>query len=432
MNSRLYFAAIAASFAASVASQDVVAVKAGKLLTISGPTLENQVVLIENGRIKQVADADAIEIPWTAKVIDASDKVVMPTWVIAHGTGGMRGNNESMQNVPWLSVRDAIDPASTYFEDALRNGVGTVHVMPGDNTLLGGSGMVLRPAGRTVEDMTMAANTGIKISLLSRGGGRLQQIRQLRRALADVRDYMADFERRKQEFEQEQEAGAIAKDKKWTEEHDRTKKAVIALVEKKSKGWLFVPTAAEVPEALRLAQQLDLQIILGQNIDEGIAMVQRFGQPVVLDADIEYYETDEETEQQKKICSAKLLADAGVPFALTLGSNGPTSYPWWQLGACIRNGIDRRQALEALTVVPARIIGLEDQIGTIAVGKLGNLQILTGDPLQATTWVETVLLEGEVVYERSKDPKLQYLFSAEKDKAAKAGGPAGSEKEEGK
>ncbi|MCA8973867.1 MAG: amidohydrolase family protein, partial [Planctomycetes bacterium] len=396
MNSRLLCAALAASFATTVASQDVVAVKAGKLLTISGPVLENQIVVIENGRITAIAAADGFEIPWTAKVIDASDKVVLPTWVIAHSDGGMGhgGNNESMQNVSWLSVADAVDPAAEYFEDALRAGVGTIHVMPGNNTLLGGSGLVLRPFGRTVEDMTMSANTGIKMSLQNQRGGRLQQIRELRRALADTRDYMADFERRKKEFEQEQEAGAIPADKKWTEEYDRTKKAAIALIEKKSKGWLYVPTAAEVPEALRLSQELDLQIVLGQNIDEGIAMVQRFGKPVVLDDQIEYYEEDEETKQQKKICTARMLADGGTTFALTLGSNGPTSYPWWQLGTCVRNGVDRRTALEALTIVPATILGLEDQIGTVAVGKLGNLQILTGDPMQATTWVDTVLLEG--------------------------------------
>ena len=430
MNSRLLTAALAASFAAS--SQDGVAVKAGKLLTISGPTLEDQVVLIENGRIKQIGKPDDVEIPWTAKVIDAADKVVMPTWVIAHDSGGMRSANENMQNVPWMSVRDAIDPASTYFEEALSNGVGTIHVMPGNRTLLGGSGMAVRPFGRTVEDMAVSTNTGIKMSLYNQKGGRLQQIRQLRRALTSVRDYMADFERRKKEFEQEKEAGAIPADKKWTEKHDRTKKAAIGLVEKKAKGWLYVPTAAEVAEALRLSQELDLQIVLGQNIDEAIALVRRFDQPVVLDANFEYREADEETKKQKKICTAKLLADAGVSFALTLGSSGPTSYPWWQLGTCVRNGIDRRQALEALTIVPARILGLEDQLGTVTEGKLANLQILTGDPLQATTWVDTVLLEGDVVYERSKNPRLQYLFGEEKDKSGKAAGPDEDEKSEGK
>ena len=124
-------------------------------------------------------------------------------------SGGQRGFNENMQNVPWLSVADAIDPAAIYFEDMLRAGVGTIHVLAGNQTLLGGWGMVVRPFGRTVEDMAVASNTGIKMSLFAGGGGRLQQIRRLRRALSDAREYLAEFDRRKAEFDKEKAAGAI-------------------------------------------------------------------------------------------------------------------------------------------------------------------------------------------------------------------------------
>lgn len=423
MNKLLQCAVAAAIAAAPVATQDLVAVKGGKVMTITGPTIDDGVVLIQNGRITKVGKAAEVEVPWAAKVIDATGKIVMPTWVVAHSQGGQRGFNENMQNVPWLSVADAVDPAAIYFEDALRNGVGTIHVLPGNQTLLGGTGMVVRPVGRTVEDMAVSGNTGVKMSLYSPGGGRLQQIRRLRRALDDVRDYLADFDRRKAEFDKEKAAGAIAADKTWTEEIDRTKKAACDLVKKKTKGWLFVPSVAEIDEALRLQKDLDLQIVLGPNIDEAVSQLAKFGHPVILDEVIEYYETNEETQKEKKICTPKLLADAGVPFALTLGMAGPTSYPWWQLGTCVRNGVDRRLALESLTIVPARLLGLEDQIGSLTEGKLGNVQVLTGDPLQAMSWVETVLLEGEVVYERAKDPRLQYLFAEEKDKAKKAAGP---------
>jgi imidazolonepropionase-like amidohydrolase len=152
----------------------------------------------------------------------------------------------------------------------------------------------------------------------------------------------------------------------------------------------------------------------------------------VLDGALEYFETDPETRKEKQYCSAKMLADAGVPFALSLTSSGPSSYPWWQFGTCVRNGISRQQALEALTMVPAKMLGLSDQIGSLEVGKLGNIQILTGDPLQATTWVDTVVLEGEVVYERSKDPRLKYLFEAAKKAAEPQAPKATSKKDEGK
>ncbi|MFT4514691.1 MAG: imidazolonepropionase-like amidohydrolase [Planctomycetota bacterium] len=413
MNHSLLRIAIACTaIAVPALSQDLVAIKAKTILTITGPSITDGVILLQNGRIQKIAKAADVEIPWSAQVIDASDKVVMPTYVIAHSNGGMRGANESMQNVPWLSVADAIDPASTYFEGMLRNGVGTIHVLPGNNTLLAGSGMVVRPFGRTVEDMTVAANTGMKLSLMTRGGSRLQKIREMRRAIAAIREYLANYEREKAEFEKEQAAGAIPADKKWEKEIDRKQKAAVELIEKKLKGWLYVPSFAELDEALRMSKDLDLNMVLGANLDEAMPLLAKLKHPVVLDAIIEYYETDPETRKEEQHCSARMLADAGVPFALSLGSAGPTSYPWWQIGTCMRNGLTRQQALEALTMVPAKMLGLDDQVGSLAVGKLGNIQILSGDPTSATSWVETVVLEGEVVYERKKDPRLKYLFEA--------------------
>ena len=202
-------------------SQDLVAIKAKTIHTITGPSITDGVILLQNGRIQKIAKAADVEIPWSATVIDASDKVVMPTYVLAHSSGGMRGANESMQNVPWLSVADAVDPASTYFEGMLRNGVGTIHVLPGNNTLMAGSGMVLRPFGRTVEDMTVADNTGMKLSLMTSNGSRLQKIREMRRAIQSIREYLANYEREKAEFEKEKAAGAIPADKKWEKEIDR-------------------------------------------------------------------------------------------------------------------------------------------------------------------------------------------------------------------
>lgn len=415
-------AAAVVAAAATGSAQDLLAVKGGKIVPIQGPVIDDGVLLIENGRITKIAKSGEFEIPWAAKVIDATGKWVLPTWVVAHSQGGQRGFNENMQNVPWLSVADAIDPSAPYFEDMLRAGVGTIHVLAGNQTLLGGFGMVVRPYGRTVEDMTTAGNTGIKMSLFAGGGGRLQQIRRLRRALSDARELLADFERRKAEFDKEKAAGAIPADKTWTEEIDRQKKGVVDLIQKKTKGWLFVPSFAEVDEALRLAQELDLVCVLGNNIDESIAAIVRLGKPVVLDENLEYFETDEETQKETKYCTAKLLADAGVPFVLTIGQSGPTSNAWWQLGTCVRNGVSREVALEALTLGPAKLLGLDAQLGSLTEGKLANVQILTGDPLQATSWVETVVLEGKVCYERSKDARLQYLFgpAAEKAKAAPA------------
>lgn len=419
MNKHLLGAAIAAALSLSLTAQDTVFVKGGKVVTVSGPVIENGVVAIANGRITKVGSAEEIEVPWDAQVVDATGKVVMPTWVVAHSQGSLRSANENMQNVPYVSVADAIDPASTYFEDCLRNGVGTIHILPGNATLLGGIGMIVRPAGRTVEDMAVRTRTGVKLSLQAQGGARLQQVRRMRRALEEIREYLADFDRRKAEFDKEKAAGAIPADKQWTEEYDRMKKPGIDLVQKKLKGWLYVPSAAEVDEALRLAEELELAIVVGQDVEKAASKLSRFKAPVVLDETLEYWTRDEETDAERKVCTARVLADAGVGFALSLGASGPTSYPWWQLATCVRNGVDRKVAIESLTTVPAQMLGIADDVGSLAEGRFGNLQILSGDPLAATTWVETVLLEGKVVYERSKDQRLQYLLKAPEAAPAK-------------
>ena len=403
-----------AGLAAPASAQDQVAIRAGKIHTLSDGVIENAVILIENGVITAVGKD--VEVPWNAKVVDAKEHVVMPTWILAHASGGMSGSNEQMANVPFLTVLDAIDPSSTWFEECLRNGVGAMHVIPGNNTLLGGKGMIVRPFGKTVEDMTIRDRGGMKVSLdAPRGTSRMAQIRKLRNALQDGMDAKADLERQKAEFAKEKEAGATDKDE-FDGELDDMKKPVVDLIDGKVTGFLYVPSAAEIPEVQRLREtypDMKLVLVLGGRTWKAADRIAALGLPVVLDdGAIEVVERDPETGDEETVCPPKVLADAGVEFAISISDNtGATSrYPWWQMASMIRHGVDRETAIRSLSTVPAKILGLEGQFGTVAVGKVANLQVLTGDPIQATTWVDTVLLEGEVVYERSKDPRLQLLF----------------------
>jgi len=409
----------------SIAAQDIVAVKAGKLITISGAALTDAVVIIENGKIKTIGNAKDVEVPWDAKVIDASKQVVMPTYVIAHTSGGMSSGNENMANVPYLTVQDAVDPSSRYFEEALRNGIGTVHVIPGNRTLIGGSGMVIRPYGKTVEDMAVLSKTGLKMSLGS-SGSRMAQIQKMRRALKDIKEYMADYERRKKEFEKEKAAGATDKEK-FEEKIDEKKQPVVDLLEGKATAYFYVPSTAELYEAVRLIKEYKLKVVLvlGSRCHKAAKNLKSVKSPIILDATMEYFEKDPETDEEEKHCPAASFSKAGVTWAMSLSTatSGMNRYPWWQMATAIRNGVSKDEALKSLTVVPAKILGLDDQVGTLEPGKRANLQILTGDPLHATSWVEKVLLDGEVVYDRSKDARLQYLFGKKDgdDKAKKQG-----------
>ena len=416
--SRALAPALLALTAAGGQAQDAIALRAGRVITVTGADLSNATILIKDGLIEDVLPAGT-EAPWNTRVIDATDKVVMPSWVLAHQMGGYgRDGNENLANVPFLTVEDLIDPSSMFYEEARRNGVGTIHNMPGNRTLIGGQGRIVRPWGRTIADMTVRTRSGLKLSLYSNSpGGAVGQIRKMRRALRDVQDYIADFERRKAEWQKAKDAGATDEDE-FPEEFDKTKKPVIDFLNCESTAYLYIPSAAEVPEVERMIREhkVKLVLVLGPATWRAADRLAKLDLPMILSPQLETVYRDPETEEEELVCVPSRLHEAGVTFALSLSDSGtgPNNYPWWQLGTCVRYGMDRASALRSLTIEPAKALGLDSELGSIEKGKIANLQILTGDPFEATTWVHSLILDGETVYERAKDARLKHLFGTER------------------
>jgi hypothetical protein len=104
-----------------------------------------------------------------------------------------------------------------------------------------------------------------------------------------------------------------------------------------------------------------------------------------------------------------VLQEKGVRFALS--SEDPnTRAPAFQAALAIGYGLDRKVALDAVTRVPAEILGLGAEVGSLEAGKLGNVLLFSGDPLSITSWVEHVVIEGKPVYDRSKDLRNKHLL----------------------
>ena len=143
-------------------------------------------------------------------------------------------------------------------------------------------------------------------------------------------------------------------------------------------------------------------------------LIAEAGVPVVLEGELVHQRRDPVTGEELETFVPTVLSEAGVRFAISTEDSGQHSL-WYQAARAIGYGLTRDEALAAVTTVPAEILGLSDEIGSLEKGKVANLQILTGDPLKATTWVHSVMLEGEIVYERATDPKLKYLFGKDKD-----------------
>src|SRR5439155_21524529 len=104
---------------------------------------------------------------------------------------------ERNDNVPFLSVVDAIDPGQEYFEDCLRNGVTTVAIVPGNDTMIGAQAAVIKTAGAYVEQMIVKRQAGLKISLKPAGSrSRMSHLAALRKELDPARDRLQELANR--------------------------------------------------------------------------------------------------------------------------------------------------------------------------------------------------------------------------------------------
>ncbi len=381
-----------------------IVIKASKIITIVGKDIRTGIILIEDGIIKAVGGD--VEIPWDADVIEAKDKVVMPGFVLAHTSSGLDRANENVPEVPFISTFDSIDPLSTYFEDSLRDGVVAMLVLPGNNTLLGGTGTVVRPHGRTLEAMLIKRYTGLKISLQpTKNTSRMGHMQRFRRYMNDLKDYLEEYEQRKKDAEDEK--------KPFDEEIDPRKQSMIDLLDKKLTAFIYCDRASDVPKAIEIQKTHKLNTVLVLNPDcyKAVDLIAKSKLPVILSPQLIIWETNEETNEEDMKIVPMIFHKAGVKFAFqTDTSQYGRRYLWYQAATALRHGMKRTEALKSITLYPAQFIGVDDRLGSIEVGKEATLLFLTGDPLDAQTWVDQVMIAGEIVYERAKDKRLKKLL----------------------
>lgn len=437
-------------------AQDQLAIKGGRILPISGPPIYGGVILIRDGKIQAVGKN--LPIPADYTVIDATGKVVLPGLIEAHSTRGMDQVNERNNNVPFLSVVDAIDPGQEYFEDCRRNGVTTVAIVPGDDTMIGGQAAVIKTAGTYVEQMLVKRNAGIKISLRpSTNRSRMSHLASLRRELDLARDALGSDRTtptptspKSESPKAEGNGDGAGQQAEPTQQPDPNqqpgnpegapdgmadaatrREALVRLLKGEMPAFIYCDAAMDVPQAVKLVREYQLKaiLVLGHNCYKAARQVAASKLPVILEPTLVFWETDPRTGEDRKIVLPKLYREAGVPFTFevtgiaggnlfrspdlpaTLGTN----FLWYQAATAVKYGIPATDALEAITQRPARLLGVDALCGSIAPGKDADLVILTGDPLKITTWVETTVVRGKVVYERDKDRKLQHLLQSSKE-----------------
>ncbi|MCS6862890.1 MAG: amidohydrolase family protein, partial [Abditibacteriales bacterium] len=262
------------------------------------------------------------------------------------------------------------------------------------------------PFGKTIDDVIIKRPTAMKISLAPSGGrNRMAQMQELRRAFDDFDNYMEQLAERRAEQKKKGEP---------EEELDPRQAPMVDLTTGKLPAFIYCPRAADVPKAIELieSRKLKATLVLGPDCYKAASLVAQKKLPVVLDAQLIVWETEEDKDEEIMRVVPVEFYKAGVKFTFQISTTTyGARYLWYQAATAVKHGVPRDVALRAITLTAAEIVGIADRVGSIEVGKDANLLLLTGDPLDVKTWVDTVIIEGRVAYERKNDARLQKLLT---------------------
>jgi imidazolonepropionase-like amidohydrolase len=439
MNRSLFFAlSLALAPAPHAQGNGKLVIEAGRIVTQAGPDIEDGRIVIQGGRITAVGKADEVEKPWDATVIGGKTLVAFPGFVEAHTSQGMDRANENIDVAPFLDIRDSVDPVAYFFEDCLRYGVTTVNVQQGANCVVGGRGMIVRPVGMTIEEMAVRPLYGLKLSLRPKSGkSRATQMQAMRFAFDDLKLYLEGlvekerdergFAKREalfqgRELEAEAAEGRAMGGNAWKVEGleliprgalDERYAPLLELLEGRYTAFWHCGDPLDVVHALEVARANGILarsvLVIEEDCWKAADRMAEAGVPVILEGALTDVQRDAITGEEVETFVPAVLQSKGIRFALS--SEDPnTRAPAYQAALAVAHGLERSAALDAVTRVPAEILGLGNELGSIEKGKLGNVLLYSGDPLSVTAWVEHVVIEGKLVYERAKDVRTKHLL----------------------
>lgn len=382
--------------------------RAAQVHTGTGDVIAGGEVRVCGGRV--VAVGPRQQAPPGAEVIDLGEGVLMPGMIDLQSHLGLHWESDSLALVPpppdsgggaarQTSIAGAVDPTDPAFALALQAGVTTVALAPADGGLYCGSVAVLKTAGATLDERTVRAVAALKFDVTGdrdraalRGQIRdlLERARKYERDWDDFAGRWAEFERRYQarpaeEFEEPARPG-----------RDNELELLRPLLRGEVPALVVAERTDEVDAALQVfAGEFGLRTILcGLRDADRVAT-----RPRLAGAAVGPWLLRE--ERGREYNRAVALDSAGVAVAFqTCGASG-SAFLRQTAAYAVRHGLAPRAALQGLTSVPARLLGLQKRLGSLEPGCDADLVVLSGDPLELTSTVDRVFIKGELAYERS-------------------------------
>lgn len=395
----------------------------GYIHTMAGDTIERGYIKIEGkkiagvGSMKELEDTDFKSEKVNSgqktgnckseEILDVKGAWVMPGIIEAHchvgiteeknGTPGDDGNEITNPITPALRGLDAINPMDPEFHAAIKAGITSVMAGPGSANIVGGQFVFMKTHGRCMDDMIVKAPAAMKVAFgenPKRNYGDMGKMPSTRMAIASL---LREELFRAVQYKKKKDDGSL-------EEEDFKLEPWLPVLKKEIPLKAHVHRTDDILTAIRIAKEFNLDMTLdhcteGHLIAEEIA---ESGFPAIVGPDLTARSKIEVQNMDFK--TSGVLSKAGVTVAVT--TDHPVSILQYLpicAGLAVKKGLPMEEGLKAITINAAKICRVDGRVGSLELGKDGDIAIFTGNPMETFTKTLYTIIDGKVVYDYQRD-----------------------------
>ena len=403
-----------------------VAITRAKIVTLAGNAIDEGTVVIRDGKIAAVGAS--VDVPAGAQVIYAKGLQVYPGMFDAITQMGLReigavsatvDSNEAGNYNPDVVAATAVSPSSEHIPVTRAAGITEVLAVPasggqdffGSSGVLGGQASAIHLSGWTVDEMLLKKSVAMVLNwpeIETRTFDFATFTRKEKPFSEAKQEYekqvneLGDWLERARHYAQALEKGSAAK-----YERDVKLEALVPVIRGELPVLVFADRARDIRNAVEFCEKQKLRMILagGSEAYKVKDLLRSKGVPVILRPTLTS-PLDEDDPYDRLLSQPAELAAADVRFAFASFDNSFARRLGQNAANAVAHGLPYDEALRAVTVYPARIFGLDNQIGTIEPGKIANLIVTNGDPLELTTDVRYLFIRGQLTSTSNRHKSL--------------------------
>jgi imidazolonepropionase-like amidohydrolase len=408
-----------------------IALKGGKLLTITHGTIDNGVIVLQSGKIIAVGPSASVNIPANAQIVDATGMTIYPGLIDSETQLGLTEISfETMTNdllersdeiMPHMHTADAFHAESALIPVARLNGITNAVVAPDSEDTLPGQDSFIQLAGASATEMLLIRDNAMPLNFTgdqrrNKGGFEKQKFpatrmglaSQLRQAFIDAQEYKAKwagYDRKKADAVQNKKPEPSAP------KRDLKLEALLPYLDGKKTVVLAAETASDLQTAVSLANEFHLKFVLNHisHSQPVLDYVASLKVPVIVGPIYEQPKDDERYDAVYSLPAQLYKRGVKIVFA-SYSAHNVRNLPD-AAGFATAFGLPYDEALKAITLNAAEIWGVADQLGSLDVGKTANIVMANGDPLDVKTDVKQVYIQGKAIPMVSRQTQLRDQYS---------------------